>query len=161
MKQSLANSTGRNQPALVSPTLPTLLVLGVDAATALDGRGLSRAPWVMRVVVEAIEDALRDVPAKYFDGAHRVGRGVVDAAVQPIVHALVETGHLVPVGVGASAMWQVGHARRVEIGALWRAISPPVASAVRVAAQRAVAIDVALSKTARASIESRMVTSVS
>lgn len=143
--------------ASVLPTLPMCIVLAVDAA-ARDG-GLLRAPWVMRVVVEQMEARLAALPPRFFAGARRPGRGVVDSRVQPMISQLLGSGFLQPVGVGVAAMWVVDESRRDEIDGLWHSLPSGVEAAVRAAAQRAAAIAVALSKTARPAGESRTATS--
>lgn len=162
MKQSFAKFPRDPLARDVVPTLPMLLVLAVDATEPRNGgQGTSRAPWVMRLVLESLQGEFQGMSPKYFDAAHRAGRGIVDVAVQPITEKLVETGHLVPVGVGASATWSVGDARRAEVDELWRSVPPAVARAARTAGQCAAAMAVALSKTARASTESSVATSTS
>ncbi len=143
--------TAQSGPVL--PTLPMCMVLAVDAA-ARDG-GLLRAPWTMRVVVEQIEARLAAMPSRFFADARRPGRGVVDSRIQPMISELLGNGFLQPMGVGAAAVWVVDESRRDEIERLWRSLPLEVEAAVRAAAQRALAIAIALSKTARPAGESR------
>lgn len=158
VKQSLANNASRTPESVrIRPTFEVLLLLSVEAAEG-HGRRVSRAPWVMRVIVEQLAAGLDGSFAHAVAGATDPNRGVTDRTVQPVVLRLVENGHLVPLGTGEHATWTVSADVRRALSAVKESMRRQDVRVIDRAVQRAAAIEVALSKTRAASAESSAAT---
>lgn len=131
----------------------TAVLLGVCAATD-HGAGFSRAPWVMRVFIEQLRDGLPHSRTATFAATAEPGRGVTDRLVQPLVSSLVDSGHIMPVGVGEAAVWVIPAESAGSVATIWAGLPANEARIVRRAAQRAAEMVVALSNTRRAAAES-------
>lgn len=142
-----------------------VLVLAADAAIAygqVTHSTFSRRPWVAQMLVEEL---LSELPAGNALRALRrlfvEGYGVSESAAESAFFDLVHTGWLVAEGTAAQAAWGLGVSRSEQVDQLWQTLSETEARAVRVAAQRTMAISVAWSKKRRVGVDSSTSTSKS
>ncbi len=76
-------------------------------------------------------------------------RGVTDRRVAPVLCQLIAAALIKPHGAFEEAVWVIAEPGRNAADELWGEVATDEAEAVRSAAQRAMAIVVAWSKTAR------------
>ncbi len=128
-----------------------VLLLAMDSAQfGAHGAQLPRAPWVVRLLVEQLIAELPDGPTRETILALRdPQRGVTNHRVAPVMNQLAASAFIKPFGSFDTAVWMIADRGRTAADALWCKVTTAEADSVRSAAQRAMAIFVAWSKTSR------------
>src|SRR5262249_40161626 len=139
------------------------ILLGIDSAVGhgeMNGSGFSRKSWVTEVLIERLLANLTNgAAAQTLGKIWTTGKSVTPASANAIVNELVLAGLLEPRGLHATARWHVTSSRRAEVDALWAALTATDRGAIQRAAQEAVAMSVAWSKTLNVATSSREGTS--
>lgn len=110
-----------------------------------------RAPWATRVLVEQLIDLLPDGTTRDAVLALRdPERGVINRNISPVIRQLTAESLITPNGFHSSAFWTITRTGYEALESVRPSLSDRENSAVQAASQRAMAIIVAWSKTARA-----------